>query len=225
MKCPLCRRPLFGEADAHFSAGLALLGSLQSDKKSAASIDDAVNSFALCISAAQPYPTGPDGLNRLAAAAKYNVGRCYESGCRDRDPNRAQQNATKAAEAYRTAFEMSHRADSMASCNLASMLLELKRPREAQTWLETTCAINPADSLARVNLAITIMGNGDLVRARAVVQVALERDPDYARAHNASGVIYQRRGMPEEASAAYRRALELDPQLTDASNNLDDLSR
>ena len=100
--------------------------------------------FVLCSAV---HATGPDGLNRMAAAARYNVGRCYEHG----------QSAGDAADAYRMAFGMSHDTDSKAACNLASMLLKLDQPPEAQSWLERACAINPADSLAHVNLAIVGM--------------------------------------------------------------------
>ena len=213
-RCPQCRQPLFGQADAHFAEGMAVLNGLSGGQgQGPASIADAVEMFELCISAVQPYATGPNGLNRMAAAAKYNVGRCYEHG----------QSAGKAADAYRTAFGMSHDTDSKAACNLASMLLKLDQPQEAQSWLERACAINPADSLARVNLAVVAMENDDLDRARAVIQAALASNPGNARAHNTSGAIYQRCGMLEQASIAFTRALELDPLEEDASLNLDAL--
>ena len=99
----------------------------------------------------------------------------------------------------------------------------LEQPQEAQIWLERACAIDPADALARVNLAIVTMENGDLDRARDVIQTALSNDPEYARAHNTSGVIYQRLGMHDEARGAYNRALQLNPLLTDATENLREL--
>ena len=67
--------------------------------------------------------------------------------------------------------------------NLAAMLLKLDQPQEA---------IDPADSLARVNLAIVVMESGDIDRARAVIEEALASSPGNARAYNASGDIYQR---------------------------------
>ena len=193
---------------------MAVLNGLSEGQgQSPTSIADAVEMFELCISAVQPYATGPDGLNRMAAAARYNVGRCYEHG----------RSAGDAADAYRTAFGMSHDTDSKAACNLASMLLKLDQPQEAQSWLERACAINPADSLANVNLAIVAMENGNLDRARAVIQTALASNPGNARAHNTSGAIYQRCGMLEQAGSAFTRALELDPLEEDATLNLDAL--
>ena len=182
-RCPQCRQPLFGQADNHFTGGMRLLDEF-SESQSITSINAAVELFELCISAVQPYASGPNGLNRMASAAKYNIGRCFEYGYRDgRDPNHASQSARYAADAYRAAFEMSHCTDSMAACNLAAMLCELEQPQEAQIWLERACAIDPADALARVNLAIVTMENGDLDRARDVIQTALSNDPEYARAH------------------------------------------
>ena len=193
---------------------MAVLNGLSEGQgQSPTSIADAVEMFELCISAVQPYATGPDGLNRMAAAARYNVGRCYEHG----------RSAGDAADAYRTAFGMSHDTDSKAACNLASMLLKLDQPQEAQSWLERACAINPADSLAHVNLAIVAMENGNLDRARAVIQTALASNPGNARAHNTSGAIYQRCGMLEQGGSAFTRALELDPLEEDATLNLDAL--
>ena len=222
-RCPQCRQPLFGQADIHFTGGMQLLDQI-SEGQSITSVNAAVELFELCISDVQPYASGPNGLNRMASAAKYNVGRCFEYGYRyGRDPTCACQGARYAADAYRAAFEMSHGTDSMAACNLAAMLCELEQPQEAQIWLERACTIDPADSLARVNLAIVTMENGDLDRARNVIQMALSNDPEYARAHNTSGVIYQRLGMLEEARGAYSRALQLDPLLTDATENLSEL--
>ena len=67
--------------------------------------------------------------------------------------------------------------------------------------------LHPNDALARVNLAIATMEIGDLEGALAIIQTALSMDPNCAPAHIASGDIYHRLGMIEEACTAYSRAL------------------
>ncbi len=48
-------------------------------------------------------------------------------------------------------------------------------------------------------------------------------DPDYARAHNNLGVLYERQGRREEARAEYEAAQRADPGLEDARRNLERL--
>jgi tetratricopeptide (TPR) repeat protein len=52
--------------------------------------------------------------------------------------------------------------------------------------------------------------------AEAFYRVALERDPQHARAHMGIGAIRRATGKLSEAATSYRRALELDPSLAEA---------
>ena len=76
-RCPMCRAPLMGRADAHFGDGMDLLTSFEHGVDPEC-LEAAITEFEACIAAVQHYATGPGGLNRLAAAAQYNIGRCYQ---------------------------------------------------------------------------------------------------------------------------------------------------
>jgi uncharacterized RDD family membrane protein YckC len=50
--------------------------------------------------------------------------------------------------------------------------------------------------------------------------LAVELAPDLAGAHNQRGIVLEQLGRTQEAEDAYRRAVDLDPYLLDARNNL-----
>src|SRR5687767_10630648 len=50
-------------------------------------------------------------------------------------------------------------------------------------------------------------------------------DPSDPGAHNNLGVLYYERGMVAEATAAFARAIELDPHMRVAQENLDTVQR
>ena len=59
-------------------------------------------------------------------------------------------------------------------------------------------------------------------RDLAVLRSFIRRiDPSDAGAHNNLGVLFYQRGLPDEAVAAFTRALELDPRMTVAQRNLE----
>ena len=66
---------------------------------------------------------------------------------------------------------------------------------------------------------------GELDRAREVLEHGLRRHPDYASAHVVLGRVLADQGKVEEAAAAFRRVLELDPQNLVALRACADLAR
>lgn len=66
---------------------------------------------------------------------------------------------------------------------------------------------------------------GELDRAREVLEHGLRRHPDYASAHVVLGRVLADQGKVEEAAAAFRRVLELDPQNLVALRASADLAR
>lgn len=64
--------------------------------------------------------------------------------------------------------------------------------------------------------------NSKLQTALSECELALGYDPDFAEAHNLRGLILDSLNRYEEAIAAYREALRLDPNLQDARENLRD---
>lgn len=68
-------------------------------------------------------------------------------------------------------------------------------------------------------------GDGDAQAAIVRLRAAIEADPDVADAHNDLGVAYARSGKLDEAIAAVRRALQLDPAHAGALQNLQLMER
>lgn len=75
------------------------------------------------------------------------------------------------------------------------------------------------------NLAIGALARGDLDAAHALMQQALQADPDYAPLWSNAGVIALRRGDAAAAEAAYHQALARDPQEPSALRNLAIIAR
>jgi len=62
--------------------------------------------------------------------------------------------------------------------------------------------------------------NGDLENALRECAMSIQLDPNYAEAYNLRGVILDEMGRTEEALAAYREAIRLDPTFIEAQENL-----
>ncbi|MFL7793662.1 MAG: RDD family protein [Anaerolineae bacterium] len=68
--------------------------------------------------------------------------------------------------------------------------------------------------------AYTSWEANDFESALRECELAIQIAPDLAQAHNLRGVILEDQGRREEAIAAYREAVRLDPNLRDAKQNL-----
>ena len=138
-RCPICRAPLLGVSSPH-------------TRLPTETIEACVERLEGIILAVAPYPTGPDGLNRAAASAQYNIGRAHQDA----------GNARAAAEAYHRATIMNP-GDYMAWCNLGSMeyaVGDWSTAEGAQTAYVRSLAawthaleINPEDSVTIRNIA------------------------------------------------------------------------
>lgn len=85
--------------------------------------------------------------------------------------------------------------------------------------LEVTRAA-PGLTAAHIDLAIAYRAVGDLERAEASIQRALELNPRHPVAHNELGILYRRTGRFAEARASYEKALALHPDFHFARRNL-----
>ena len=63
-------------------------------------------------------------------------------------------------------------------------------------------------------------GLKDYDAALRELDLAIEYDPGFARAHNNRGVVYAALGRMDEAAIEFERALALDPKLAPAAKNL-----
>ncbi len=77
---------------------------------------------------------------------------------------------------------------------------------------------DPESALAHSRLAGALLYLGDLEAAEAPINRALLLDPTLSEVQNTLGEFYWARGMPE-ASTAFRRAVELNPNNADALHN------
>jgi tetratricopeptide (TPR) repeat protein len=104
---------------------------------------------------------------------------------------------------------------------LAEQLIDLERPREAlallaMVRLEQARPVLALDVLqARATLDLGMAGE-----AAAILEPWNERPPRDADFHALLGLVYYDQRAYEPAEAAFRRAIELEPQHFDAHNNL-----
>lgn len=78
----------------------------------------------------------------------------------------------------------------------------------------------PTSGLARFVLARSLVGKGDLKRARSELQPVLLGSPKVAQVHALLGTIEEREGNPAAAKAAYELALALDPKTHEAVSGM-----
>jgi Tfp pilus assembly protein PilF len=91
---------------------------------------------------------------------------------------------------------------------------------DSATLFTHALAVDEANPLAHVNLAVVLDERGDLDGANAHLERALVLRPDMVTARIALGNNLIRKGRPEEAMAQYRAAIAADPTSARALNNL-----
>jgi len=96
--------------------------------------------------------------------------------------------------------------------------------REEIAKLEALYANNPGGRVF-THLAEAYRKAGELDRARQILEDGITRHAEYASAHVVLGRVLQDQGARDEASAAFRRVLELDPENRVALRSLGDLAR
>ncbi|NTW98994.1 MAG: tetratricopeptide repeat protein [Geobacteraceae bacterium] len=83
---------------------------------------------------------------------------------------------------------------------------------------------NPADVVAHYSLGVIALKNGDPDRALKYFDRAAELKHDFAQTWLNRGIVLQTLQRDTEALASYNRALEIDPQYSQAQTNRDALS-
>jgi tetratricopeptide (TPR) repeat protein len=104
--------------------------------------------------------------------------------------------------------------------NRGASLLSQRRLDEAIAEFEQAIRGNEDVSIARINLARALIERHDLDGARRDIDLLLEKKPRSKDAEFLLGRIAAIEGRPDEAEAAYRRALAFDPHDTEARNAL-----
>jgi Flp pilus assembly protein TadD len=94
------------------------------------------------------------------------------------------------------------------------------RVQDARGALEALLAADPESVPGLLAYARMAVAAGDLPRAHAMIQRAVELAPGDATTHAELGTVLARGNQGPQAIAAYRRALEIDPNLPEVHSNL-----
>ena len=98
-------------------------------------------------------------------------------------------------------------------------LFQQGNSEEAMVVLEKALAIDPGHWKAHNNMALASIDMGELELAEAHYLESLAIEPQ-AAIYNDLGFVLERQGLSEDAAAAYRKALEMDPESATAHYNL-----
>jgi Tfp pilus assembly protein PilF len=132
--------------------------------------------------------------------------------------------ARRVAAAMSTAGVASTRVDTYARQRLADLhaetahaYAELGLHPEAIEEYRKALALNPDRVDLRTRLGVALRSDGDLAGARAELESAAASAPEYSPARVALGLTYFRLGRRDDAEAAWKKALTLDPAQRPAS--------
>jgi Flp pilus assembly protein TadD len=123
-----------------------------------------------------------------------------------------------AERAYRRGLELAPD-DAEIRNALGWTLFQDGRPEEAIAEYERVVAVDPGHAKAHNNLALALVELGRLPEAASHFETSLAIEPR-AEIFSDFGFTMARLGRPEEARAAYAKALELDPSSASAHFNL-----
>lgn len=108
--------------------------------------------------------------------------------------------------------------------NLGTLLGLREDWRNSADAFERACALDPRDASNRIRYGAALLSNRDIGPAMQTRDVLLTQFPDRAEGHVLAGHLHKIYGRREAATAAYARAIDIDPAQTDALYNLVDLS-
>ncbi len=111
-----------------------------------------------------------------------------------------------------------------AHCDFGLIYYEKKDYENALVHYNASISINPKFWRSYYNRAlIHYYYKVDTTSALNDLSNAIELNPNYAKAYDLRGVVYQEMGKTEEAKADYKKALGLDPLLREARKALNNL--
>jgi Tfp pilus assembly protein PilF len=146
------------------------------------------------------------------AVLLYNVGQCSER-------------LGDLAGAEKAYLECLHRLPSHVPSRHALITLKVEqgKPEEARQMVNDWLAREPKSASAKAADGWLMHQGGDLLRAKARLQEALESDPRELRALSELGQIYEKMGRSDRALALYERALEQDSNQADIAVRVKEL--
>ena len=103
--------------------------------------------------------------------------------------------------------------------SLGFALFQQGKSQEAIVALEKAVAVDPKHWKSHNNLALAAIDAGELETAEAHYRESLAIQPQ-AEIYNDLGVVLDNQGLPDEATRAYRKAIDMDPKFASAHYNL-----
>jgi tetratricopeptide (TPR) repeat protein len=91
---------------------------------------------------------------------------------------------------------------------------------DAETLWQTTLRQNPNSWMARNNLGIAVLQEGQADEAIAYFQKSLEINPNFAPALNNLGIGFFQLGRTNEAITQFQKAVQIEPDFAQAHSNL-----
>jgi Tfp pilus assembly protein PilF len=104
--------------------------------------------------------------------------------------------------------------------NIGLVLLEMKRPKEALTYLEKAVDKQPGIAYWHLTLARAYHKSHQLQKALKYYRASLQIDPNQPAAHNEMGLVFWDLKSFYFADASFQEAHQLDDQYEEALNNL-----
>jgi tetratricopeptide (TPR) repeat protein len=140
----------------------------------------------------------------------YNIGQCYDR----------RGDAVRAERLYRECLKL---APSHALCQhaLASLMMQQNRRDEVARMVEDTLTRSPSLAAPYALDGWYWRQLGDLPRAQARLQQALEIEPQNILALTEMAQVYEAMQRPDRALVLYERARQLDPKQTELGSRID----
>ena len=113
--------------------------------------------------------------------------------------------------------------DAEAHNNLAVMLQELGRSKEAETSYKKAIAVNPNYASAQNNLGVMLQDLHRYEEAQISFKHAIASQPNHVDAHYNLGVTLQELSLFTEAEASLKQALHMRPDFAEAHKSLGDV--
>jgi tetratricopeptide (TPR) repeat protein len=110
-----------------------------------------------------------------------------------------------------------HPKDSVVKDQLVETLLDLNRIGEAVPFNREVVSANPADPGGLESQGRILLSEGQYENARTALEAAVKAEPNSAGPHYFLGLAQRGAGLPDLAKVSFSRALELQPQMAQAS--------
>lgn len=145
---------------------------------------------------------------------------CCVCACATSGPSRPKQTEVRDETGFTITEEVRASGSVRADFEEALRLLDQEQYEAGIALLVAVTEAAPQVTAAHIDLGIAYGRVGDLERAQASLERALELNPRHPVAHNELGIVQRRAGRFEAARKSYEKALESYPEFHFARRNL-----